>query len=80
MIGWGFYRFGPRIFPWGSFIGLLTVLVIGFVLYKLIFPSSGSRSKKEEENFCPFCGRELRRSEPISMTSPETPSSEEPGK
>jgi hypothetical protein len=80
MIGRGFHRFGPRIFPWGSFTGLLTILVIGFVLYKLILPTSGSQATKEEEDFCPFCGRELRGSKPIPKTSPETPSPEEPGK
>ena len=80
MIGWDFHRFGLRIFPWGSYIGLLTILVIGFVLYKLILPTSGSQATKEEEDFCPFCGRELRGSNPIPKTFPGTPTSEEPGK
>jgi hypothetical protein len=80
MIGWGFHRFGPRIFPWGSFIGLLTILIIGFVLYKLIFPPSGSQATKEKENFCPCCGREFQQNEQISKKVLETPSSEEVGK
>lgn len=77
MTGWGFHRFGPRIFPWSSFIGLLTILVIGFVLYKLLFPSSGSQGTKEEENLCPHCGQKLQQSEPDSKKSPETPGPQE---
>ncbi len=77
MIGWGFHRFGPGIFPWGSFVGLLTILVIGFVLYKLLFPSSGSQATKEEEGFCPHCGQKLQKSEADSKRSPEIPGPQE---
>jgi nitrate reductase gamma subunit len=80
MIGWGFHRFGPRIFPWGSFIGLLAIIGSGFLLYKLIFPLSGSQATKEKENFCPCCGREFPQNEEISKKILETPGSEESGK
>ena len=70
MMGWGSHRFGPRTFPWGSFIGLLTIFGVGFVLYKFLFPSSGSQSTREED-FCPYCGREFERSESISGVRPD---------
>jgi hypothetical protein len=69
-MGWRPHYFGPRTFPGVSFLGLLIAFIIGFALYKLLFPSSGSQPKKGEK-FCPFCGRDLRESEPISETSSE---------
>lgn len=72
MIGWGFHRFGPRMFLWDSFLGLLAIIGIGFLLYKLIFPSSGSQATKEKENFCPCCGREFQQDEEISKKVLET--------
>jgi len=66
VMGWGFRHFGPRTFPWGSFLGLLIAFIIGLALYKLLFPSSASQLAKEEEDFCPYCGRELERSESVS--------------
>jgi hypothetical protein len=65
MVHWGFHRFGPRIFPWGSLLGVLAVTGIGFLLYKLIFPSSDSQATKEEEDSCPYCGREFEQGEEI---------------
>ena len=62
VMGWGYHHFGPRAFPWGFFIGLLGIIGI-FVLYKLLFPSSVSKSAKEEEDLCPYCGQEFERSE-----------------
>jgi len=70
MMGWGSHHFGPRTFPWGSFIGLLTIFGVGFVLYKLLFPASSSQSAKEEDS-CPYCGREFERSESIPGVRPE---------
>jgi hypothetical protein len=64
-MGWRPHYFGPRTFPGVSFSGLLIAFIIGFALYKLLFPSSGSQPKKEEK-FCPLCGRDLQRSESIS--------------
>ena len=66
VMGWRPYYFGPRTFAGVSFLGLLIAFIIGFALYKLLRPSSGSRSAKEEKDFCPFCGRDLRQSELIS--------------
>ena len=54
MMGWGYHHFGPRAFPWGSFIGLLTILGVGFILYKLLSPSFGSQSIKGEEDLCTY--------------------------
>ena len=70
MTGWGSHRFGPRTFPWGPFIGFLPIFGVGLVLYKCLFPSSGSQSNKEEDS-CPYCGREFERSESISGVRPE---------
>ena len=70
MMGWGYHHFGPRAFHWGFFIGLLTILGVGFILYKLFSPSSGSQSEKEEDS-CPYCGREFERSKPILETTYE---------
>jgi len=69
-MGWRPYYFGPRTFPGVSFLGLLIAFIVGLALYKLLFPSSGSQPKKEEK-FCPFCGRDLQRSESISGVRPE---------
>lgn len=69
-MGWRPHYFGPRIFSWVPFLGLSIAFIIGFTLYKLLFPSSGSQPKKEEK-FCPFCGRDLQRSESISGVRPE---------
>ena len=80
MVHWGFHRFGPGIFPWSSLLGLLAVIGIGFLLYKLLFPSTGSQATKEKENFCPCCGREFQLDEEISKRVLETQGSEEPGK
>jgi hypothetical protein len=71
VMGWRPYYFGPRTFPGVSFLGLLIAFIIGFALYKLLLPSSGSRLAKEEKDFCPFCGRDLRGSESISRARPE---------
>jgi hypothetical protein len=70
VMGWGYRHFGPRIFPGVSFLGVLIAFIIGFALYKLLFPSSGSQPKKEEK-FCPYCGREFERIESISGVRPE---------
>jgi len=74
MMGWGYRHFGPRTFPWSFFIGLLSVIGL-FVLYKLLFPSSGSQSAKEE-HLCPYCGREFERSESIPRVRSEDPGKE----
>ena len=68
-IGWGYRHFGTRTFPWGSFIGLLTLFGMGFVLYKLFFPSSRSQSTREEEDVCPYCGREFEKSDAVTQES-----------
>jgi len=68
MMGWGSHRFEPRTFPWGSLIGLLTIFGVGFVLYKILFPSSGSQSEKEEDS-CPYCGREFEKVGPAPQES-----------
>ena len=70
MMGWGSHRFWPRTFPWGPFIGLITIFGVGLVLYKCLFPSSGSQSAKEEDS-CPYCGREFVRCESIRGIRPE---------
>jgi hypothetical protein len=64
-IPWKSHHFGPRIFPWGSFLGLLIVFTIGFALYKLLFQPSGSQLRREEDDFCPYCGRKFRQGESI---------------
>ena len=69
-MGWRPHYFGPRTFPSISFLGLLIAFIIGFGLCKLLFPSSGSQQKNEEK-FCPFCGRELQQGESISGARPE---------
>jgi hypothetical protein len=71
MLGWRSHHFGPRTFPWGSFLGVLIAFTIGLTLYKLLFPSSASQSAKEGEDFCPYCGRELERNQSISGVRPE---------
>jgi hypothetical protein len=70
-IGWGYRHFGPRTFPWGSFIGLLILFGMGFVLYKFLFPSSGSQSEKEEDS-CPYCGRKFEKGDQAAQESPPT--------
>ena len=71
MMDWGHRHSGPRTFPWGSFIGLLTIFGVGFILYKLFFPSSGST--REEEDVCPCCGREFEKSDAVTQESSSKP-------
>ena len=59
LIGWRPHHVTYRGFPWGSFVGLLAVFGIGFILYKLLFPTSGSESTGEKR-FCPYCGRDFQ--------------------
>jgi len=73
MMGWGSHRFGPRAFPWGAFVGLFAIFGVGFILYKLFFPLSGSQSTIKKEEVCPYCGREFEPSESMSGTRPEDP-------
>jgi hypothetical protein len=74
MMGLGDRHFEASTFPWGFIIGLLSIIGL-FVLYKLLFPSSGSQSTKEED-LCPYCGRELERSESVSGVRPGDPAKE----
>jgi len=46
----------------------LTIFGVGFVLYKILFPSSGSQSEKEEDS-CPYCGREFEKAGPAPQES-----------
>jgi nitrate reductase gamma subunit len=69
-MGLRYHHFGPRTFPWGSFTGLLTIFGAGFILYKLLFPSSGSQSTKEGD-FCPYCGREFEKSGQATQEAPQ---------
>jgi hypothetical protein len=68
----GHRHFGSRTFPWGSLTGLLTIFGAGFILYKLLFPSQASQSTKEEEDSCPYCGREFRKGDHVAQESPQT--------
>ena len=70
MIGWGSRHFRPRMFSWGPVVGLIAILAGGIVWYKLLFPSSGSQSK-EEDDLCPYCGQKLTQGEPDSNKPPE---------
>ena len=69
-IGWGSRHFRPRMFPWGSVVGLAAMLAGGFIWYKVLFPSSGSKSRDEEE-LCPYCNQKLPQSQPDSKIPPE---------
>ena len=76
-IGWGSRHFRPRMFPWGSVVGLAAMVAGGFVLYKVLFPSSSYQSREEEE-LCPYCNQKLLQSQPDSKKSlePLSPSEE----
>jgi hypothetical protein len=71
MMGWGYRHFGSRTFPWGSLTGLLTIFGVEFILYKLLFPSSGSQPTKKEEDFCLYCGREFQKGDPAAQEPPQ---------
>jgi hypothetical protein len=60
--GGGYRSFGPRIGPAFPLFGLLVLIVLGFVLVRLISPSSGRASLPPGEGwtFCPYCGGDLR--------------------
>ena len=62
-IGWASRHFRPRMFPWGSLVGLAAMVIGGFVWYKILFPSSGSKPT-EEDDLCPYCNQKLPQSEP----------------
>jgi len=60
--GWGYRSFGMRMWPAFPFFGLLVLIVLGFILVRLIFPSSRRASPPPDEGwtFCPYCGGDLR--------------------
>jgi hypothetical protein len=72
-IGWRYYHFGPRFFPFFPFLALAVMFVVGILFFNFLFRSKGSTVSKEGKwPFCPFCGNDLRRAEPISEVSAET--------
>ena len=76
-IGWRYYHFGPRLFPFFPFLALAVMFVAGFLFFNFLFRTKGSTvSKDEKKSFCPFCGSDLRQAEPISEVSAEVVRSE----
>ena len=71
MAGWRSHHLGSRVFPWGSFLGLLITFILGLALYKLVFRSSDSNTEEKKDDFCPYCGRDFQRGESISGVCPE---------
>jgi len=63
--GWGYRSFGPRMGPAFPLFGLLVFIVLGFVLVRLLFPTSPRASSPPDEGwtFCPHCGGDLRQAE-----------------
>jgi hypothetical protein len=75
--GWRFHYFGPRLFPFFPFLALAVMFAVGFLFFNFLFRSKGSTVSKEGKwPFCPFCGNDLRRPEPISEVSAEAIRSE----
>ncbi|MGQ9693986.1 MAG: hypothetical protein ACUVWV_04495 [Thermodesulfobacteriota bacterium] len=68
--GWGYRSFGPRMWPAFPFFGLLVLIILGFVLVRLIFASSGRASLPSDGGwtFCPHCGGDLRQGDKAERT------------
>src|SRR4030042_4671277 len=69
-IGWGYYHFGLRLFPFFPFLTLAVMFAAGFLILNFLFRTKGSTvSKEEKRSFCPFCESDLRQAEPIPEVS-----------
>jgi hypothetical protein len=72
-MGWRYYHFGPRLFPFFPFLALAVMFAVGFLFFNFLFRSKGLTVSKEGKwTLCPFCGSNLRQAEPISEVSAET--------
>jgi len=78
-IGWGYYHFGLRLFPFFPFLTLAVMFAAGFLILNFLFRTKGSTvSKEEKRSFCPFCESDLRQAEPIPEVSAEAVRSDKP--
>jgi len=78
-IGWRYYHFGPRLFPFFPFLTLAVMFAAGFLIFNFLFRTKGfTVSKEERRSFCPFCGSDLRQAEPIPEVSAEAARSDKP--
>jgi len=66
-IGWKVHYFGPRIWPVFPLVGLLILSVAGILIAKYFFQAlrESSMPRKDEQSFCPYCGKDLRKEEAI---------------
>ena len=62
--GWRYRSFGPGMWPVHPFVAVPVLIVLGLILVRLLFPTSGRASHPPEEGrtFCPYCGGDLRQS------------------
>ena len=76
-IGWRYYHFGPRLFPFFPLLALGVMVAAGLLIFNFLFRTKGSTVSKEGKwPFCSFCGSDLRQAEPISEVSAEVLRSE----
>lgn len=72
-LDWRVQSFGPRIWPIFPFFGLLILIVAGILVAKYFFQALRDLSmpRKDEQSFCPHCGKDLRQGRAISEVQPE---------
>jgi len=76
-IGWRYYHFGPRLFPFFPFLTLAVMFAVGFLFFNFLFrPKEATVSRDGKWPFCPFCENDLRQAEPTSQVSAEVLRSE----
>ena len=72
-IGWRYHSFGPRMWPIFPFFGLFILFVAGILIAKYFFQAlrDSSMPRKDEQSFCPYCGKDLRQGRAISEAQVE---------
>ena len=60
--GWRYRTFGPGMWPAFPFSGMLILILLGFILYRLLFSVFPRKTAPPTEGwtFCPHCGADLR--------------------
>ena len=65
--GWRVHSFGPRVWPALPLFGLFILFVAGILIAKYFFQAlrDASMPRKDEQSFCPYCGKDLRKEKAI---------------
>ena len=71
--GWRVHSFGPRMWPVFPLFGIFIIFFAGILIAKYFFQvlRDLSMPRKDEQSFCPYCGKDLRQGRAISDVQPK---------